>query len=160
MGEAGPGGRIGLVTEADVARWVPPRAADAHKWRSAVVMAAGSAEDDRGAARRGRRCGRGRGWSGWRRPASTTTPALPTEAVGIAVPAAGWDSAVSDQLDRAGAFVVGPGLGRSAPAEAAVHHLVAGASVPTVVDGDALSALRRHGRGGDRPGARAATPWS
>ncbi len=142
VGEAGPGGRIGLVTEADVARWVPPRAIDAHKWRSAVVMAAGSggmtgaAHLAAAAALRA-----GAGMVRVASPGVDHDPALPTEAVGIAVPAAGWESAVSDQLDRAGAFVVGPGLGRSAPAEAAVHHLVAGASVPTVVDGDALSAL-------------------
>ena len=40
-------------------------------------------------------------------------PGLPTEAVGVAAPAIGWDPVVLDQLDRAGALVIGPGLGRS-----------------------------------------------
>jgi NAD(P)H-hydrate epimerase len=136
----GPG--VGLVTAADVAGWIPPRAADAHKWRAAVVMAAGSpgmtgaAHLAAAAALRA-----GAGMVRVASPGVEHDPGLPTEAVGIPVPAAGWESSVTDQLDRAGAFVIGPGLGRSAPAENAVHHLVAGARVPTVVDGDALSAL-------------------
>jgi NAD(P)H-hydrate epimerase len=36
---------------------------------------------------------------------------------------------------------VGPGLGLSAPAATAVHHVVSSAPVPVVVDGDGLSAL-------------------
>ena len=52
-----------------------------------------------------------------------------------------------DQLDRAGALVVGPGLGRSAPTDAAVLQLVSSAAVPVVVDGDGLTAL------GDDPAA-------
>ncbi|HEX5945938.1 MAG TPA: NAD(P)H-hydrate epimerase, partial [Acidimicrobiales bacterium] len=32
----------GLVGAGDVARWLPPRPVDTHKWRSAVVIAAGS----------------------------------------------------------------------------------------------------------------------
>jgi NAD(P)H-hydrate epimerase len=68
-------------------------------------------------------------------------PGLPTEAVGVPTPAAGWDPLVLGQLDRAGALVVGPGLGRSAPTDAAVLHVVASAPVPVVVDGDGLTAL-------------------
>jgi hydroxyethylthiazole kinase-like uncharacterized protein yjeF len=136
------GGRMGLVTAADVAAWVPRRAADAHKWRAALVLAAGSpgmtgaAHLAAAAALRA-----GAGMVRVASPGMNGDPGLPTEAIGLAVPAAGWESAVTEQLNRAGAFVIGPGLGRSAPAEAAVHHLVAGSRVPTVVDGDALSAL-------------------
>jgi ADP-dependent NAD(P)H-hydrate dehydratase / NAD(P)H-hydrate epimerase len=68
-------------------------------------------------------------------------PALPTEAVGVTVPAAGWDNAVATQLDRAGALVLGPGLGRGAPTVTAIHHLASAAPVPLVVDGDGLTAL-------------------
>ncbi|MBN2623272.1 MAG: NAD(P)H-hydrate dehydratase, partial [Acidimicrobiales bacterium] len=68
-------------------------------------------------------------------------PGLPTEAVGVAVPSAGWDGPVLDQVERAGALVVGPGLGRGAPTEAAIHHLAISAHVPVVVDGDGLTAL-------------------
>jgi NAD(P)H-hydrate epimerase len=68
-------------------------------------------------------------------------PGLPTEAVGVAVPLAGWDATILAEVERAGALVVGPGLGLSAPAATAVHHVVTSASVPVVVDGDGLSAL-------------------
>jgi ADP-dependent NAD(P)H-hydrate dehydratase / NAD(P)H-hydrate epimerase len=74
-------------------------------------------------------------------PGVKSDPSLPTEAVGIPVPAAGWDAVVMEQLGRIGALVLGPGLGRGAPAVAAVHHLVGSAPVPLVVDGDGLSAL-------------------
>jgi NAD(P)H-hydrate epimerase len=74
-------------------------------------------------------------------PGLESDPALPTEAVGVAVPAAGWDAVVIDDLARMGALVLGPGLGRGAPATAAIHHLVGSAPMPLVVDGDGLSAL-------------------
>ena len=74
-------------------------------------------------------------------PGLEMDPALPTEAVSIALPSAGWDAIVLDEIERAGALVIGPGLGRSAPATTAVHHVVTSARVPVVVDGDALSAL-------------------
>jgi NAD(P)H-hydrate epimerase len=135
-------GRVELVEAADVAAWVPDRDPEAHKWRSAVVLAAGS-PGMTGAAHLAARAAQ-RSGAGMVRVASPGVghdPALPTEAVGITVPAAGWDDAVLAQLDRAGALVVGPGLGRGAPAVAAVHHLVRAARVPVLVDGDGLWAL-------------------
>jgi ADP-dependent NAD(P)H-hydrate dehydratase / NAD(P)H-hydrate epimerase len=135
-------GRAELVEAADVAAWVPDRDPDAHKWRSAVVLAAGS-PGMTGAAHLAARAAQ-RAGAGMVRVASPGVghdPTLPTEAVGIEVPAAGWDDAVLAQLDRAGALVVGPGLGRGAPAVTAVHHLVATAAVPVLVDGDGLWAL-------------------
>ncbi|HEY6416501.1 MAG TPA: NAD(P)H-hydrate epimerase, partial [Acidimicrobiales bacterium] len=36
------GARVGVVEAADVARWIPARPPDAHKWRAAVMLAAGS----------------------------------------------------------------------------------------------------------------------
>ena len=36
------GARIHVVEAADVAAWVPPRPPDTHKWRAALVVAAGS----------------------------------------------------------------------------------------------------------------------
>jgi hydroxyethylthiazole kinase-like uncharacterized protein yjeF len=131
-----------LVEAADVAAWVPDRDPEAHKWRSAVVLAAGS-PGMTGAAHLAARAAQ-RSGAGMVRVASPGVghdPALPTEAVGITVPAAGWDDAVLAQLDRAGALVVGPGLGRGAPAVTGVHHLVSASAVPTLVDGDGLWAL-------------------
>jgi NAD(P)H-hydrate epimerase len=131
-----------LVTADDVAGWLPVRAADAHKWRAAVVLAAGSpgmtgaAHLATAAALRA-----GAGMVRVASPGIDHDPGLPTEAVGIAAPASGWAPVVREQLGRAGALVVGPGLGRSDAAAEAVVDLVGGAEVPTVVDGDGLSIL-------------------
>jgi len=136
------GARVGAVEAADVAEWVPARAADAHKWRSAVMVAAGSPGMTGAAHLVARAAYRaGAGMVRVATPGLEADPALPTEAVGIGVPAAGWDAVVIEQLGRVGALVLGPGLGRGAPAVAAIHHLVGSAPVPLVVDGDGLSAL-------------------
>jgi NAD(P)H-hydrate epimerase len=134
--------RTHLVEEADVAAWLPRRPPDSHKWRSALVLVAGSpgmtgaAHLAAAAAQRA-----GAGMVRVASPGLDHDPGLPTEAVGVTVPSAGWDLAVLEMLDRAGALVMGPGLGLGAPAATAVHHLVQASTVPTVVDGDGLSAL-------------------
>jgi NAD(P)H-hydrate epimerase len=142
---------VGLVERADVAGWVPPRPPDAHKWRAAVVVAAGS-PGMTGAAHLAARAAQraGAGMVRVASPGLDYDPGLPTEAVGIATPPAGWDTVVLDQLDRARALVLGPGLGRSAPTDTAVMQMVASARVPVLVDGDGLSAL-----GGDPAAALA-----
>src|SRR4029453_4546363 len=124
------------------AGWVPPRPPASPKWRAAVMVAAGSPGMTGAAhlaARAAQRAGAGmvRGAS----PGIENDPALPTAAGGVAVPAGGWDDAVMAQLDRAGALILGPGLGTSAPTVTAIHHLASGAPVPVVVGGDGLSAL-------------------
>ncbi|MGH9249058.1 MAG: bifunctional ADP-dependent NAD(P)H-hydrate dehydratase/NAD(P)H-hydrate epimerase, partial [Acidimicrobiales bacterium] len=136
------GAEVGVVEGTDVAGWVPPRPPDAHKWRAAVMVAAGS-PGMTGAAHLAARAAyrAGAGMVRVATPGLESDPALPTEAVGIGVPAAGWDAVVIEQLARIGALVLGPGLGRGAPAVAAIHHLVGTAPVPLVVDGDGLSAL-------------------
>ncbi|HKA83350.1 MAG TPA: NAD(P)H-hydrate dehydratase [Acidimicrobiales bacterium] len=141
------GARIGVVKGADVAGWVPARPADAHKWRAAVMVAAGS-PGMTGAAHLAARAAyrAGAGMVRVATPGLDHDPSLPTEAVGIAVPAAGWDAMILEELARVGALVLGPGLGRGAPAVAAVHHLAASAPVALLVDGDGLSALGGHAR--------------
>ena len=145
------GATVGVVEAADVAAWLPPRPADSHKWRAAVVVAAGS-PGMTGAAHLAARAAQrtGAGMVRVTSPGLDHDPGLPTEAVGIATPGAGWDTVVLDQLARAGALVIGPGLGRSAPGDTAVVQVLAAARVPAVVDGDGLTAL------GDEPGARLA----
>jgi hydroxyethylthiazole kinase-like uncharacterized protein yjeF len=135
----------GLVGAADVGAWLPPRPVDSHKWRAAVVIAAGS-PGMTGAAHLAARAAQraGAGMVRVASPGIDHDPGLPTEAVGIAVPTAGWEATVLDQLDRAGSLVLGPGLGRGAPAETAVHQVATAAKVPIVVDGDGLSALGEH----------------
>jgi NAD(P)H-hydrate epimerase len=143
-----PQATVHLVERSDVARWLPPRPPDWHKWRAAVVIAAGSPGMTGSvhlAARAAQRTGAG--MVRVASPGLDHDPGLPTEAVGIAVPAAGWDGVVLEQLARAHALVVGPGLGLSAPTVTSVHQVVAGAAVPVLVDGDGLTAL------GDQAGA-------
>ncbi|HKE76085.1 MAG TPA: NAD(P)H-hydrate dehydratase [Acidimicrobiales bacterium] len=131
-----------VVEEEDVAAWLPARALDSHKWRAALMVVAGSpgmtgaAHLAAGAAQRA-----GAGMVRVATPGLHPDPGLPTEAVGIAVPSAGWDEAVLGGLDRIHALVLGPGLGRTAPTVTAVHHVASGAPVPLLVDGDGLAAL-------------------
>ncbi len=155
------GARIGLVDAGDVAGWLPTRPPDSHKWRAAVMIAGGS-PGMTGAAHLAARAAQraGAGMVRVATPGLDGDPGLPIEAVGVAVPAAGWDAVVLDQLDRAGALVLGPGLGTGAPAVAAVHQLVASVSVPLVVDGDGLTALGAQVVDiiGRRPGPTILTP--
>jgi NAD(P)H-hydrate epimerase len=133
---------VAVVEDVDVAGWLPRRPPDSHKWRAAVVIAAGS-PGMTGAAHLAARAAQraGAGMVRVASPGIDHDPGLPTEAVGVAVPPAGWDGAVLAELDRAGALLVGPGLGLGAPAGAGVRQVVAGAPVPVVVDGDGLTAL-------------------
>jgi NAD(P)H-hydrate epimerase len=136
------GALAGVVDGRDVAGWLPPRPAETHKWRAAVTLVAGS-PGMTGAAHLAARAAQraGAGMVRVATPGLDGDPGLPTEAVGVAVPLAGWDATILAEVERAGALVVGPGLGLSAPAATAVHHVVTSASVPVVVDGDGLSAL-------------------
>jgi ADP-dependent NAD(P)H-hydrate dehydratase / NAD(P)H-hydrate epimerase len=130
------------VEAADVAAWVPARAVDAHKWRSSVLVVAGApgmtgaAHLVASAAQRA-----GAGMVRLATPGVVDDSLRPTEAVGLAVPVAGWDSAVLEAAERAGALAIGPGLGPAAPAAAAVRRVVGEADRPVVVDGDGLTAL-------------------
>jgi NAD(P)H-hydrate epimerase len=136
------GAGAGLVEAGDVAGWLPARPPDSHKWRAAVLVVAGS-PGMTGAAHLAARAAQ-RAGAGMVRVASPglhPDPGLPTEAVGTAVPAAGWDEAVLAGLDRIHALVLGPGLGRAAPTITAVHHVATSAHVPLLVDGDGLAAL-------------------
>ncbi|MFP3900799.1 MAG: NAD(P)H-hydrate dehydratase [Acidimicrobiia bacterium] len=135
------GATTGVIEAADVGSWVPARPPDTHKWRSAVMVASGS-PGMTGAASLVAAAAQ-RGGAGMVRVAvpGLDDPPLPIEAVGVAAPLAGWEVTVLDQLDRAGALVVGPGLGRSAPAAAGVARVVGEADLPLVIDGDGLTAI-------------------
>jgi NAD(P)H-hydrate epimerase len=133
--------RAHLVEAADVARWLPARPADAHKWRSAVWVVGGS----RGmtgapvlAASGAARAGAGYvrlSMPGVHGPVT----GAPVEVVGVDVDQHGWDDVVLDGSGRFRCLVVGPGLGEHGAAE--VRRVVAESIVPVVVDGDGLSAL-------------------
>lgn len=134
--------RIALLADADVAGLVPARARSAHKWHHAVAVVAGSPGMTGAAAL----CATGalRAGAGYVR---LTVPGLagpvagmPPEVVTVGEPGGGTGSIVAD-LGRFAAVVVGPGLGRSAPAAASVQAVLGAASGPVVVDGDGLHLL-------------------
>jgi hydroxyethylthiazole kinase-like uncharacterized protein yjeF len=130
-----------LVEAIDVEAWLPERDPDAHKWRSAVWVVAGSAGMTGAAelsARAAMRAGAGMVRLG---VPGLAEPAPPLEVVGRVLPAAGWDRVVLDELDRFRALLVGPGLGRTEATQAAIRALVAAAPVPVIVDADGLAAL-------------------
>lgn len=135
--------RAHLVTDADVARWLPRRRVDAHKWQAAVWLVAGSPGMAGAAALAARGAQRaGAGYVRLSTPGGAPGEATPVEAVGTALPARGWAAEVVAGADRFGALAVGPGLGRAEGTAADVRALVAGhGDVPLVVDGDGLAAL-------------------
>jgi len=133
--------RVHLVEDGDVG-WLPTPRRDGHKWDRAVWVIAGS-PGMRGAARF---CARGaqRAGAGMVRlgsPGVEASAQPATEAVARSLPSIGWDAEVLDDLNRFGAVVVGPGLGRDGAARDAVRRLVSASSVPIVVDADGLFAL-------------------
>lgn len=134
-----------VVTERDVAEWWPRRPVDAHKWDRALRVIAGSAGMT-GAARlcssAAMRAGAGIVWLS----SPGIEAAVPTEVVGRPLPASGWARVALTTIDRFGAMVVGPGLGRAEPTMAALIDAVAQAPLPVLVDGDGLVALGRAGR--------------
>lgn len=143
-----PGVRTHVVDGSDVAQWCPARAVDSHKWRHAVRVVAGSAgmvgaaHLTAMAALRG-----GAGMVHLSSPGVVHDPARPLEIVGVAVGAVAWSDEIVDGLDRFGALVVGPGLGRADDVMRETRRLAVAASVPTVIDGDGLFALAWHAEG-------------
>lgn len=137
--------RAHLVQDADVAAWLPVRVRETHKWRSGVWVVAGSPGMTGAAhlcARAAQRAGAG--YVRLSTPGLADDPQRPTEAVGVALASGGWDRAVLADVERFGALVIGPGLGRGEASAAAIHQVVAEAELPVVVDGDGLATLGEH----------------
>jgi NAD(P)H-hydrate epimerase len=134
--------RTHLVEDADVATWLPRRRREEHKWDAAVYVAAGS-PGMLGAAmlcsRAAMRAGAGMVRLGVPGADPASFPA--SEAVGRVLPAEQWALPVLDDLSRCRSLVLGPGLGTSQAAVAAVRRLVVEVPVPMVIDADALNAL-------------------
>ncbi len=134
--------RAHLVEPTDVARWLPVRPPDSHKWQTAATVVAGS-PGMTGAAHLATRAAQraGAGYVRLASPGVADDPRRPTEVVGLALPATGWAAVVLDGLDRFAALAVGPGLGIGQDTVAEVRRLVASAPGAVVVDGDGLTAL-------------------
>lgn len=129
-----------IVESSDVAAWLPPRTRFAHKWDHAVRVIAGSPGMGGAASlvsASAMRAGAGIVHLSWRRGDAITPP---TEVVGRVLPDTGWDDFVSADIARFHSLVVGPGLGRGDDIGGEVRALLAVSPLPTVVDGDGLSA--------------------
>jgi NAD(P)H-hydrate epimerase len=131
---------IHVVESSDVARWVPERADDAHKWVDGVRIVAGSAGMTGAAhlvAASAMRAGSGM--------VAVSSPGIdsdvPTEVIDRRIPSFDWSAAVLADLHRYHSLVIGPGLGREEHTMPSVVTTVLEAVVPTVVDGDGLFAL-------------------
>ena len=131
-----------VVEVVDVRSWLPPRPAEAHKWRSAVWVVAGSpgmtgaAALATGGAQRA-----GAGYVRLSSPGARTSEQAPTEVVRTHVPHTGWSTEVLDGLGRFKALIVGPGLGTDPAVVPDIQRVVRESAVPTGVDGDGLTAL-------------------
>ncbi|MAT05984.1 MAG: NAD(P)H-hydrate dehydratase [Acidimicrobiaceae bacterium] len=129
-----------VVDAAAVRRWIPQRATDAHKWREAVRIVAGS-PGMTGAAYLATAAAQRAGAS----LVALSSPGVdadhPVEAIERRVPAVDWDGTVLDDLHRFRSLVIGPGLGREEYTVASVLRCIDEAVVPIVIDGDALFAL-------------------
>ena len=154
---------VQLVEDADVEAWLPPRASDAHKWSSVLVVVGGSpgmegaaALSAAGASHTGAGMVRLAVPPGGSSESGGRPGPWPLEAVRLALPAEHWSADVLAALDRCRALVVGPGLGRDEATLSEVRRLVSRSPVPVVADADALVALgdaeaARSLVAGDRP---------
>ena len=134
--------RAAEVRDQDVARWLPARTRQAHKWDRALLIVAGSAGMLGAAtlaARSAQRAGAGLVRVGI--PGIDDGDLPVGEALSFALPEASWaDRALAD-IDRFQAAVVGPGLGRSEGTAAAVRRFVSLCPCPLLIDADGLTAL-------------------
>ncbi|QGG93899.1 NAD(P)H-hydrate dehydratase [Actinomarinicola tropica] len=153
--------RAHLVTDADVARLVPSRPTDAHKWHAAVWVVAGSPGMTGAAHLTARAAQRaGAGYVRLSTPGLDDDPGRPTEAVGTPLPSDGWADAVLADAERFRALALGPGLGRASDTADEVRRLLGALETPVVVDGDGLHALGDDPAAvlADRPGPTVLTP--
>ncbi len=132
--------RAGLVEDADVVGWVPRRAVDAHKWRHAVWIVAGS-RGMSGAAHLAADAAL-RAGAGYVRLSvpGDPDPSAPLEAVTTELPT-DWADTVADGAGRFAALLLGPGLGRSDDTATQLRAVLARLDAPVVLDGDALTLL-------------------
>jgi NAD(P)H-hydrate epimerase len=141
-----------MVTGDDVASWLPPRAPDAHKWQSGVLVVGGSGGMT-GApmlvSHAAMRAGAGIVWCALpgddaaRRASGgeVITKGMPADAAGLLTRGAA-DALLAD-VGRFAALAVGPGLGGVGDpgVQFVVRTLVAEARQPLVLDADGLNAL-------------------
>jgi len=136
-----PPARLNLVEDRDLDE-IPVRDQAAHKWKSAVFVLAGS-PGMRGAPELAVN-GAIRAGAGMIRVA---TPGVSPgasgviEAVAIGLERSGFAGVVLAELDRCRALVAGPGLGSDGDVREGLFEILEKATVPVVLDADALNML-------------------
>ena len=133
--------RAWLLDETSVTGRHRRPAVDAHKWKHAVLVVAGSAGMTGAAVL----CAHSAARSG----ASLVRLAIPgtvhggDEVVGMELPASGWGLVAAGYAARCSAVVVGPGLGSDVATQAEVRALVGllPVGLPVILDGDGLGAV-------------------
>ncbi|MEY2431106.1 MAG: ADP-dependent NAD(P)H-hydrate dehydratase / NAD(P)H-hydrate epimerase [Acidimicrobiaceae bacterium] len=133
-----------VIDARDVVAWLPTRLPDTHKWRAAIWIVAGSPGMSGAAALAARGAQRaGAGYVRLSSPGADPGAGVPLEVVRTNVPHVAWDADVLEGLGRFRALIVGPGLGTDPATAPCVQRVVRESPVPTVVDGDGLTALGR-----------------
>lgn len=122
------------VEAADVAQWLPKRAAETHKWKAACWVLAGS-PGMTGAADLTAR-GAQRGGASYVRLSSPGGVEVATNAEIVTTPISA--ALETPEIDRFASMVIGPGLGRAAELTQPLFDLIGRAALPLVIDADAL----------------------
>lgn len=136
-------GSVGLVTRDDVAMWWPRRAGDAHKWKHGAFLVAGSPGMLGAASLASMAAMRtGAGIVHMATPGTTSERGVPAEVVRRPIAPLGWSIDVLDAVTRRfRVLAIGPGLGRDEGTLDEARRVIASATVPVIVDGDALRAV-------------------
>lgn len=145
------------TNDADLRAWWPQRSDDAHKYSVGMTLVIGGAPGYTGAPVMASQAAAraGSGYVACACPASIQ-PALAQQMTAVpTVPlpedepenesdgglASGLPQVLQDQLNKARAALVGPGLGRSPSTQTSVRELLAKIDLPLVVDADGLNAI-------------------
>jgi NAD(P)H-hydrate epimerase len=156
-----------VVEASDVAAWLPRRERRSHKWRNAVRLVAGSpGMTGAGVLAAGAAQRTGSGMVVASSPGvdeAVLAQLFPHEVVTRRLSHVDWSADVLSDIDRFGALVLGPGLGRHAATVDAAMRTIGPAQVPVVADGDGLFAIATDDAGGlavlrDRPAPTVLTP--
>ena len=128
-----------LVEPSDVAAWWPQRPVDAHKWKRAVRVVAGS-PGMVGAARLAAEAAARSGAGLVKLSVPGMDARVRSEIVQQRIPNFDWVGDALSDIARFGSLVIGPGLGREEYTIASVRQTIVDATVPVVIDGDGLFA--------------------
>jgi len=133
---------VHLLDDASAAGLLPRRQVDAHKWRQAVLVVAGSPGMTGAASLAAEAAQRaGAGMVRLASPGAGHDADVPREVVTVEVDETRWARQLLDDPGKVHALAVGPGLGTSLATRHQVRAMVAETDLPVVVDGDGLTAL-------------------